>query len=146
MKYVNLVSYATIFTALFLMVSFFIVSLLPHTFWFNYEDVRPQKQEFSIDEPITFVSELAVYRDVKFKWLDTLRCRIDGENGFIQVSQYSSESGVVEPHPIKESVWRYDSLGPRRPSECFLDTHIEVEVAPLIIKEQDLESVLFTIK
>ncbi len=123
-----------------------VLALIPATFWFGYESVEPAKPEFEINEPLNMVSNSYVRRKVNFEWLDTLRCQYEGEDNVILVSQYESKLDNAKPKSLATTTWTYGATLPIRPAECFVESHIEVQVGPWIIKEQDVVSGKFKIK
>ena len=109
-------------------VVFFIVSaelaltVLPSTYWIEYEKVIPTKDTFQIGEKLQFVSVSEVYRPTEVRWNDVLRC--DFGQGFGHFSDYQSSSLVGVRELSTTSPWTYNGVIPNEPTSCFLESHI----------------------
>lgn len=120
-------------------------AFLPLDNWFKYYSISPTKDTYAIGEEIYFRTDNDVFRDVRFTWLDILRCEQNGETAYF--SSYIS-SANAEPRPRNTSgrLWRYGASTPMFSTTCYLDSTQAVTFPYGIIRYTKMNSNTFTIE
>lgn len=112
----------TIIFALYHIIVFLVISLLPASFYFRYYSVEPLKTEYAIGEDIIMVSNTVFFKSSFIEWTDTLRCP--------DPSWYSQSISqkFVEPKEKNSSQWRYAGEVPNYATSCVIDAQIVATV------------------
>lgn len=115
--------------------------------FFTYHKVEPEKDIFTKDEELKFISFLDVKRPLNFAWNDILRCKYDGDsNGVTTVG--SMNTFAVQPviKTGKVSAWVWSGPKPQTPALCFLESNITASVGYGVTKTQKVISDDFRIE
>ena len=115
--------------------------------FFLYQKIEPEKDSFSKDEELKFISFLDVKRPLNFAWNDILRCKYDNDNnGFTNVG--SMNTFAVQPtiKNGKVSAWVWSGPKPQTPALCFMESNISASVGYGVKKTQKIISDDFRIE
>lgn len=111
----------------------------PHTWYFNYYDVIPEKSEYKVGEDICFLSDSEFKKDGEVLWNDILFC--ENEKGvFTRFSEFNSQNTYIEASerkPVDQlKAWKYRSQTPDYEVECYLISNITWSLPYGIDKKQ----------
>lgn len=115
--------------------------------FFYYHQVEPEKEVFTTDEELKFISVLDVKKQIDFHWNDILRCQYDNDgNGFTNVGSMNSNADKPSIAEGKIAPWVYSGPKPQTPAECFLESNVSASVGYGVIKTQKVISDSFRIE
>ena len=112
---------------------------LPFEHFVTYHSIKPTKEEFKIDEHLSFVSDYEITKPVPIEWIDIVRCDFNDDGKYRFHREYISRYNPLKPHARSEQCWDY----PRSVShagECFLDSTAKIEVADGIYLDNQTSS------
>jgi len=115
--------------------------------FFAYQKVEPEKDVFTKDEELKFISFLDVKRPLNFAWNDILRCKYDSDsNGLTTVGSMNTFAVAPAVKTGKVSAWVWTGPKPQRPALCFMESNISASVGFGVVKEQKIISDDFRIE
>ena len=97
-------------------------SLVPISYWLEYESVRPAKDVFKTGEPLFFISTLEINRQVNIEYHDVLFCK-EKDRNFIRHSEMNTTAYRLQPQGNEEVIWPYTPLI-YKPATCYLSSTI----------------------
>ena len=109
---------------------------MPHTFWFEYEIVKPVKPT-GIGLPLRFQSTRHVYRRSDLSGVDVLHCDLRDGEGFGPYSEKPWQGQISNPSSGASKPWRYAGKIPDIPSDCYLKSTIYLDLRYGIVKDQE---------
>jgi len=113
--------------------------VMPYTYWFEYESVQPIKQEFTVNEKPTFMSDTNIRRPVNITWNDVLMCDYKDwiwyrlYRSLTQTYTYTEARDLMEP-------WIFDIRWPLYPATCYMETFATANLHYWVSKTQTVRS------
>lgn len=153
----NVISLGLIAMVIFSVAKITFYTLMPYSFWFEYDAIKPVKSEYIAGEQLLFDSVRVVKRDgINIQWIDVLMCNIIGdyEEEFTRFSSDVSFRNNTPKTPkqnmnksgMEVAQWRYTQTKPTPPRTCYIDSTITVLHPFGITDSQSIISENFLIK
>ncbi len=115
--------------------------------FFVYHKVEPEKNVFTKEEELKFISFLDVKHPLVFAWNDILRCKYDGDtNGLTTVGSMNTYAVQPEVKTGKVVAWVWSGAKPQTPALCFMESNITAPVGYGVTKTQKIISDDFRIE
>lgn len=153
-----MIFFCLLFSLLPILIEYWFIRLAPHTFWFDYKSVEPEKAIAAPGEVIKFISTSQINRPVDFDWVDVLRCEnpagipyfagsdilSDDEKKEINnpFATATSSAREVQPRELGVKFWEYPAKLPFDEGTCcYLESTIEAHLEFGIDKKEQIRSV-----
>jgi len=135
----NIFATSFIIWTIYHILSYFFILVMPYAYWFEYESVEPIKQEFTLNDKPTFISDTNVKRPVEITWNDVLMCDYKDwlwyrlYRSLTQTYTYTEARDLMEP-------WIFNIRWPLYPATCYMETFATANLEYWVHKTQTVRS------
>jgi hypothetical protein len=116
--------------------------------FFIYHRIEPEKSAFTSSDQLRFKSYMETFTPLQFTYIDVLRCDKNPEDDieeFQRVGEWISTEVHTGPRDFTEGTgfWPYRGDLPTQAAVCYIEANVIAEVAPDVLKVQEIESERF---